>query len=168
VTGEESNMFAKKKVTWEVVRNIANNLTNGLDGHPDLDPEKAHLSWFSGGPQREVVFTESGEENHDWIGPTEEGWGDPRFDGWIVLGEEDAEKIIWRSGSGVKLVVAKTEEGWTLEFIPSPDRPDYRGRYFQFYDQPELVENWESFDYAAYCAAQAKDPASRHYRRPVE
>ena len=59
----QSDMFPAKVVNWEVVRNIANSLTNQLYLGQGADIAQAHMSFFSQGPQREFTLEPGHEGN---------------------------------------------------------------------------------------------------------
>ncbi len=126
-------------VSWEVVRNIANRLTNQLVqlGGTSVDINRAHLSCFSSGPERDFTLEEGCKGR--WV----QADGMEKNNGWMSFDEEDVSQLYWESvTSGSALEALKVTSGnWVLRYIPSPDMPEYLGLYFRFFDEPEAVEN---------------------------
>ncbi len=133
--------FQTKIVSWEVVRNIANSLTNQLLYlGKEVDIEQAHMSDFFQGPVRKFVLEEGKTGN----------WRSAEWDGqgWHAFDEDDVSELYWESlgsqytppGSTIKAIKIKKGE-WNICFIPSSKDPTYRGYYFDLYSNPDKVEN---------------------------
>lgn len=127
----------EKWVGWEAIRNVANSLTNQLldVGGEAVDINKAHISQcFAQGALRRVTLEQ------DYRGGWVEG-----FDGggWLAVTEEEISQIYWESlTSGNALEATKESPGtWRLRYIPSESDPDYRGCYFEIFQQPDDVKN---------------------------
>ena len=124
-----------KEVNWEVVRNIANQLTNQLlDLAEGVNLDQAHISDFGGGARRHVQRT---------FGHSP-AWRDAgTMGGWEAFNEEDVELIRWESiSSGNVLRAVRLATGkWNLQYFPGKSDPTYRGFYFRLYDHPEAVKN---------------------------
>lgn len=124
-----------KVVGWEVVRNIANNLTNQLYLGEGVKIKEAHISsGWSQGPGRE------------WkLEPSHTGCYRPasKNAGWLAFQEEDVRQLSWWSmTSECQLRADKISHNqWELTFIPSPKFPLYRGSYYGMYEEPHLIEN---------------------------
>jgi len=129
--------FSPKVVSWEVVRNIANSLTNGLYPGEGVDINQAHMSSFDDGPMREFTLEEG--RGGDWRDADWDGQG------WYALDEDDVCELYWKSWKSVSgLEAVKERKGkWNIRFIPSQDDPTYRGRYYELYEYPEQVKNFD-------------------------
>lgn len=127
-------MFVKN-VTWEMVRNLSNRLTNQLYLGLGVDASQAHMSDFPGGPVREF-FSLRNEYRKCTCNPDCQ-------EGWFAFNEEDVNFLRWKSlSSGSILEAEKVGQGrWTLTFIPSTANPDYRGHYFYLFSEVENLEN---------------------------
>jgi hypothetical protein len=125
----------KKFVSWDVVRNIANRLTNQLYMGDGVDISEAHMSCFTQGPSRNWKLEESRTGNFR----SSEG----SLDGWMAFCEEDVSQLLWESlTSGNKLEAVKIGPNkWELTYIPSLTDPNYRGCYFGIFEDPESMEN---------------------------
>ncbi len=125
-----------KTVSWEVVRNIANALTNQLYLGQGVDLSQAHLSSFFDGPKREFIL----EDGHrgDWRVCQGEN-------GWHAFHEEDVRQLLWASHTSGNALQARKEEAgkWLLEYIPSVTDPFHRGVYYGLYENSENVKNIE-------------------------
>ncbi|NCU41822.1 MAG: hypothetical protein EOM19_03815 [Candidatus Moranbacteria bacterium] len=123
-----------KLVSWEVVRNITNVMTNQFYlGGPDVDIERAHMSTSSFGgrdwtlePGRTGKFLSGGN------------WG-----GWWAFDEMDVSRLFLLSATSRSGIEAtKLSSGvWKLRFIPSPNDPTYRGCYYSLFMGAEGVKN---------------------------
>jgi len=118
-----------KEVRWEVVRNIANRMTNQLYlGGPEVDIEQAHMSTDSYGGRNWTL--EEGRQG-DWR------------NGWWAFDEEDVSRLELtsaKSGSGIE-ATKKSPGVWTIRFIPSPTNPGYKGCYWGMFEDPQGVKN---------------------------
>ena len=129
--------FPSKSVNWEVVRNVANRLTNQLLylAIGGVNVKQAHISagWAPNGVIRKFELAE---------GKTGI-WRDGGDGGWWAFEEEDLEELYWKSASsGSALRATKMVNGvWELEYIPPSTDPSYRGNYFGFYADPWGIEN---------------------------
>ncbi len=139
-SGNSITSFPAKVVRWEVVRNIANSLTNQLvylgDG---VDVAQAHMSHFNQGPRREFTLEEGRQSKWRQAGD---------MGGWNAFDEADVSRLYWESlTSGNALEATKAESGkWELRYVPSPSDPTYRGSYYDLYESPESVRNVDATD----------------------
>ncbi len=125
----------QKVVSWEMIRNIGNRLTRGMDRIKDkIDLDMVHMSNFVRGPVRDWAF------ENDYTGTWRRIKG--LSGGWIALRDHDVRYLYWQSlRSGNSLVATKTKGQWTLAYVPSQEDPEYRGNYFRMYTSPEKVLN---------------------------
>lgn len=124
---------ATKEVDWEVVRNIANVMTNQLYLGDGVDIEQAHMATNSiGGRDWTLEPGRTGTFRPSWGG-----------DGWWAFDEEDVcrlELTSATSGSGIE-ATKKSPGVWTIRFIQSSRDPTYRGGYFGLFAEAEGVKN---------------------------
>ena len=54
---------------------------------------------------------------------------------WYGFKPDQVDKLVWTSRrSKSQLVASKNDDGsWALEFVPSPEDPEYRGWYWQLF-----------------------------------
>lgn len=129
--------FQSKSVNWEVVRNIANCLTNQLVHLfvGEVNVQQAHMSagWAPNGVVRKYELAEGKTGT----------WRDGGDGGWWAFEEEDLEELYWQSASsGSALRATKMVAGvWELEYTPPSTDPSYRGMYFRLYEEPREVQN---------------------------
>ncbi len=120
-----------KLVSWEIVRNIANSMTNQLYlGGPEVDINQAHMSTSSFGVREWTL--EPGRTGTFRYGGM----------GWWAFDEEDVARLLLVSGtSGSGIEATKLSSGvWKLRFIPSND-PTYMGCYFGLFAEAKGVKN---------------------------
>ena len=149
-------MYPKKSVSWGVVRNIINSLTNQLylarNGSEKLDLSLAYVSNNSWGTRSVEANGSVGE------------FGEGDFT-WNAYREEDLEGLDFSSGSsGSRLVAEKVGDYWEIQYIPPEDKNDgeartdmygnkldrfYQGTYFGLYalgdDVPNVDEEYVNF-----------------------
>ena len=135
VSTTSDRSFPPKIVSWETVRNIANQLTNQLlDCCPEANLGHAHLSSFSNGPRRQFMLEP--DKHARWLAAD-------GHNGWHAFEEADVRCLYWESASsGNSLEATKESSGkWLLHYSPSLDMPEHRGSYFSMYQSPEKIEN---------------------------
>ncbi len=127
-----------KEVSWEVIRNIANTLTNGVENLPNVNLEMAHFESGTSTASREFIL------DLEHYSTTSTAIFYPNKDGgWYAMFASDLVTARWRSITSGNLLEAKRIENgkWHLRYLPSIKDPEHRGMYFRFYDKPEEVTN---------------------------
>jgi hypothetical protein len=117
---KEEEMRLKAQVAWSAVCRLSRNLTNGFYGESveTAAADHAYLSPDSFGG-RNVALLHGG----DWRGSAlAHRVGDESPDVWLGFAERDVLELVWISASSKAEIHARqTGEGWSLEFVSSPD-----------------------------------------------
>ena len=124
--------YIKENLSWEIIKNVTNSLTNQiyfgeLKTPGKIDKNRAYISAnsYGGRDYNSTDISTLGEDE----------------DVWDSLGAEGTSFMYFSSySSGNELFAKKQKDNsWNLEYVPDENNPNYRGYYFEMWENPEKV-----------------------------